>query len=98
MHANQWIINNCIFFFENIVLELIIKLLLNFNLAHYAGILAKEGIHNPSFLVLHFSPPCILYQLLADAWDVITPPPPPTIIILSFNEILVYQKKKKKKL
>ena len=34
---------------------------------HCADILAKEGAINPYSLVSHSNPPCILYQLLADA-------------------------------
>ena len=40
---------------------------------HCADILAKEGAFNPNSLVSHSNPPCILYQLLADAWGVLYP-------------------------
>ena len=36
-------------------------------------ILAKEGLKLSNMLILHFSTPCILYQLLADAGGVVYP-------------------------
>ena len=36
-------------------------------------ILAKEGLKLSNMLILHFSTPCILYQLLADAGVLFTP-------------------------